>query len=165
MTLDQHNSGADRLAHTNTSHNGPVNGLVFTPTGDFLVSSGTDDQIRLWSMADGRNMLVNYGPHLRNHSSHAVYATVSPLHGASPPVVFHPSDDHCILMLNMLEGDLIKKLKGPFSKVTAVVWRAETEELYTSSYDDEILVWAPSAAETEVLKEEVDEDEWSSDGD
>ena len=41
-----------------TAHNGHVNGLRFTSDGLFLVSFGTDNQLRLWDAFSGQNTLV-----------------------------------------------------------------------------------------------------------
>lgn len=42
----------------NTAHNGRVNGLCFTADGLFLLTTGTDDRMRLWNSATGENTLV-----------------------------------------------------------------------------------------------------------
>lgn len=42
----------------NTAHNGRANGLCFTGDGLYLLTSGTDDRMRLWNSATGENTLV-----------------------------------------------------------------------------------------------------------
>lgn len=49
----------------NTAHNGRVNGLCFTGDGLYLLTTGTDDRMRLWNSATGENTLVK-----RLHSFH-----------------------------------------------------------------------------------------------
>lgn len=44
----------------NTAHNGRVNGLCFTGDGLHLLTTGTDDRMRLWNSATGENTLVRY---------------------------------------------------------------------------------------------------------
>lgn len=46
------------LQPVNTAHNGRVNGLSFTGDGLFLLTTGTDDRMRLWNSATGENTLV-----------------------------------------------------------------------------------------------------------
>ncbi|CAH1243108.1 ERCC8 [Branchiostoma lanceolatum] len=59
MSLDQHNGElATSTAAVNTAHNGHVNGLCFTPEGLHLLSFGTDNRLRLWDTATGRNTLT-----------------------------------------------------------------------------------------------------------
>lgn len=50
-----------------TAHNGFVSGLHFTSDGLFLVSSGTDERVRLWDAFSGTNMLVSE-TYTRDHS-------------------------------------------------------------------------------------------------
>lgn len=44
----------------NTAHNGRVNGLCFSADGLFLLTTGTDDRMRLWNSATGENTLVKH---------------------------------------------------------------------------------------------------------
>lgn len=43
----------------NTAHNGRANGLCFTDNGLYLLTTGTDDRMRLWNSATGENTLVS----------------------------------------------------------------------------------------------------------
>lgn len=43
----------------NTAHNGRANGLCFTDDGLYLLTTGTDDRMRLWNSATGENTLVS----------------------------------------------------------------------------------------------------------
>lgn len=43
----------------NTAHNGRANGLCFTADGLHLLTTGTDDRMRLWNSATGENTLVS----------------------------------------------------------------------------------------------------------
>lgn len=48
------------LPPVNTAHNGRVNGLCFTSDGLYLLTTGTDDRMRLWNSASGENTLVSF---------------------------------------------------------------------------------------------------------
>lgn len=48
-----------RVSPVNTAHNGRVNGLCFTGDGLYLLTTGTDDRMRLWNSATGENTLVS----------------------------------------------------------------------------------------------------------
>lgn len=164
MSLDQYNTeDADPLSSTNQAHNRPINGLAFSSDGFYLISLGMDEKIRLWDAYTGQNTLVNYGPHLRNRSR----TTIKPLivdESVWPPLIFVPSDDHQVLAFDMLDGRLIKRLRGSYGRVTSVDKRpgkevsivdapygiimahieadaAAVQELYSASKDQEILVW------------------------
>ena len=47
------------LSLDSTAHNGYVSGIQFTSDGLFLVSSGSDQRIKLWDVSSGCNMLVS----------------------------------------------------------------------------------------------------------
>lgn len=47
-----------RVKPVNTAHNGRANGLCFTADGLYLLTTGTDDRMRLWNSATGENTLV-----------------------------------------------------------------------------------------------------------
>ena len=120
MSLDQYNTeDSDPLSPTNQAHNRPINGLAFSTDGFHIISLGMDEKIRLWDAYTGRNTLVNYGPHLRNRSR----TTIKPLivdESVWPPLVFVPSDDHQLLAFDMLDGRLVKRLRGSYGRVTSV---------------------------------------------
>ena len=79
LSLDQHNGSGSSISasgvcacvrHTQlfyyihiivlTAHNGHVCGMTFTSDGLFLVTTGTDQRMRLWDVFTGMNMLVSH---------------------------------------------------------------------------------------------------------
>jgi WD40 repeat protein len=79
-------AGADKFARLWTSsllwqrsHQGPVRQAVFTPKGDQIVSAGDDKTIKIWDVADGREVktLTNESPisHLSLSADAAKIAT------------------------------------------------------------------------------------------
>ncbi|KAL1921036.1 uncharacterized protein VTP21DRAFT_11671 [Calcarisporiella thermophila] len=164
ISLDQHNTGQEPLSPTNTAHNGIVNGLAFTPDGYHLLSLGLDEKLRLWDLSSGaRNTLVNYGPHIRNKYPHVLLPCISPPEACRRPLVFQPSDDRQILVFELYDGRLVKRLRGSYGRVTSIAWRPGKLELYTGGTDNEVLVWAPFFPEDEREKkiQEAQKDTWS----
>lgn len=120
MSFDQYNTeNGDPLSSTNQAHNRPINGLAFSPDGFYILSLGMDEKIRLWDAYTGRNTLVNYGSHLRNRSNLTIKPLVVNEH-IWPPLIFVPSDDHQVLAFDMLDGRLVKRLRGAYGRVTSV---------------------------------------------
>lgn len=126
-SLDLHNSNSPPLAETNTAHTRTVNGISFTSDGLYLITSGHDDKMRLWNLHTGQNTLTNYGTMIHNQFVHSLSPLISPLSTGSPHYVFHPSDDHSILMFDLLDGSLVKRLTGSYGRITSLAWRPRTQ--------------------------------------
>lgn len=68
------------------SHDASVNALTFTHDGQFLLSSGNDNRMKLWRAGDGSNTLVNFG-RVKNHAFHAHQIAIA----NDDRTVFHPN--------------------------------------------------------------------------
>ncbi|KAF9185525.1 DNA excision repair protein ERCC-8 [Haplosporangium sp. Z 767] len=161
-SLDLHNSNSPPLSEANSAHTRTVNGVVFTPDGLHLITTGHDDKMRLWDLYTGQNTLANYGTMIRNQFVSNLTPLISPLSMESPTFVFHPSDDRSILMFDLMDGSLVKRLTGSYGRITALAWRPRTQEIYSAGNDHDILVWAPKSVDHEnTLKAIADQDTWS----
>ncbi|XP_019733589.1 DNA excision repair protein ERCC-8 [Hippocampus comes] len=175
LTLDQHNSDKSKAASeaVNTAHNGRVNGLCFTSDGLYLITSGTDDRMRLWNSATGENTLVNYGK-VSNESRKRRQFTVS--QGCSPEFVFVPCGSS-VAVYGLHTGELVTMLRGHYNNVDCCEFHPDHQELYSAGKDGNILAWVPVLRGPDV-EEESDQhatvklsvnpafqDAWSSDED
>ncbi|KAI8979634.1 excision repair cross-complementing rodent repair deficiency, complementation group 8-like protein [Mycotypha africana] len=163
MSLDQDNAvDRDPLSDTNFAHGRGVNGLVMTKDGQFLVSLGLDEKIRLWDTATGHNTFVNYGTAFRNRYYFYLTAAISD-QDVWPPLLYIPSDDRQVLLYKLLDGQLVRRLKGAYGRVTSVATRHAFQEIYSGSNANDILIWEPSLEGTKILDEfeEDDLDAWS----
>ncbi|TNM89722.1 hypothetical protein fugu_003956 [Takifugu bimaculatus] len=151
LTLDQHNGDKTKAASetVNTAHNGRVNGLCFTSDGLYLLTTGTDDRMRLWNGATGENTLVNYGK-VCNESRKGLQFTVS--RGCSPEFVFVPCGSS-VAMYALHTGELITMLRGHYNNVDCCEFHPDYQELYTGGKDCNILAWVP------VLRDPDEEEE------
>lgn len=140
------------------AHRSAVNALQWLPQGDYLVTAGCDEAIRLWDLGisnNGRNTLANYGPLVRNQYPQTLYMCLSPAEDfEETPRLFFPSDSGQILVFNVMSGSLVKTLDRPIlsttntANVTAraacIVARGEgTAEFYSGALDGSITRWAP----------------------
>lgn len=132
----------DPLSDTNIAHGKGINGLSVTKDGRYLVSLGLDEKIRLWDTQTGHNTFVNYGSTWRNRFKLALEPTTSSS-DVWPPLLYIPSDDRQVLVYRLLDGVLIKRLKGHYGRVTCVEKREAYQEYYSGSNGGEILIWEP----------------------
>lgn len=146
------------------AHRGAVNGLAWFPNGDYLISNGNDEKIRLWSLypLGGRNMLVNYGPLIRNRHVQTLDPCLSPSEDLQFPYLFFPSDSGEIFMFRAIDGKVVKRLNRGAGKLSnrtlCFVPRGNsTFEYYSGTMDGTIQCWSPQAA-TEDLVEHEEED-------
>ena len=122
----------------NTAHSGRVVGVRYLPDGLRLISLGTDDRLRLWDAATGRNTLVNYG-RIEVLSRMTVRMAVSPMDsGISVAFVPVASD---IVVLDVEDGSQLSVLRGHYGRVNCVVVSQATHSLYSGASDRAILVW------------------------
>jgi DNA excision repair protein ERCC-8 len=113
-----------------------------TADGRHLVSLGLDEKIRLWDTETGHNTFVNYGNTFRNAFKFCLYPTSSgPL--VKPPLLYVPSDDRQVLVFNLFDGALVKRLKGAYGRVTCIDQRKDYMDLYSGSKGGDIMIWEP----------------------
>lgn len=170
VVLDQHNgTQATRSGDPGgTAHDGVVNGMVFTQDGTGLVTTGTDGQARLWDTASGRNKMVHF-PGLSNTARRRVGICMSAC--SAVPLLFHPSGKD-IHAYTLASGGRAFTLSAHFGRVHSCVAHPFEPALYSSSVDNEVLVWKPpDTSGLEAVQDEfqlpahLQEDEWSDDDD
>lgn len=130
------------------AHRGAINSVMWSPKGDYLISSGNDDKIKVWSLypTGGRCMAINFGPLVRNKYSQTLGPCMTPVCQSEQPVIMVPSDNGEILMLNASDGTLVKRLvRGRnIARSTCIVGQgARSFRYYSGSLDGTISVWEP----------------------
>ncbi|KAH0562156.1 hypothetical protein GP486_003142 [Trichoglossum hirsutum] len=167
------------------AHAGAVNGVIWTEEGDYIVSTGHDERIRVWDAAKGANTLANFGPSIKNTRLSSNIPLLAPTN-LSPPgteYLFYASE-YEILVFELFSGTFIKKLRPPNltsnpqpgnkkainsrpqSRVMSLAWRGRSHvSFYSAHLDGMIRAWIPhteedAAAEADEEDQgvEVDED-------
>ena len=147
------------------AHKGPVNGLVWVDDGRHLVSTGHDEEIRVWNTIQGSNTLANFGPLVKNRNLSRQLPCLVPSNfvGSGEDVLFFPSEKE-ILMYQLFEGKLLKRFRNPGSsqstdlgasakfvslksRVVDLAWRHHSVELYSGHGDGTIRAWKPRLPE------------------
>ncbi|ODQ66359.1 WD40 repeat-like protein, partial [Nadsonia fulvescens var. elongata DSM 6958] len=149
------------------AHLGAVNGLCWFPTGKTLISSGNDEKIRLWDLNDecsgptgsgisGRNMLVNFGPHIRNRHLQNLTPCLSPVGDLVFPYLFYPSDNGEVFIFQTEDGKVVKRLSDTINtpRCVSIVSRGNGSLIYyTGDMNGDIKTLKPELARPELVEE------------
>lgn len=160
------------------AHSGAVNGVTWDEAGDFLVSCGQDDKIRVWNANTNANTLTNFGPAVKSSTTSTLLPLLSPSHltGPTKEILIYPNPRE-LLVYEMHTGKLLNRLRTPshtssriqvaagtgtrnvINKTTSLAWRANNIELYSAHSDGTIRCWKPRTWEDALGDEEEEEDE------
>ncbi|KAG5922855.1 hypothetical protein E4U42_005204 [Claviceps africana] len=130
--LDQEDSlgitGGTTGNATAQAHDEPVNGLAWTDDGAHIVSAGLDRKVRVWDAATGANTLASFGARIQNQHARTA-ALIVPASPGGGMLVW--PNDHEILMLDLLHGTLLTRLRSPHgpghgtrTRITSIAWRS-----------------------------------------
>ena len=153
------------------AHVGACNGVAWTDKGEFLVTTGHDERIRVWNTSNGANALSHFGPVIKNSHLSTSLPLLVPSHVSSVgrQVMFYPNEKET-LMLDVFEGSLLKRLLAPGKavaqargstgqrnikdRVTSLAWRAGHIELYSAHSDGVVRAWMPRTREEDDVENE-----------
>jgi DNA excision repair protein ERCC-8 len=155
------------------AHVGAVNGITWTEDGKYLVSSGTDERMRVWDMSTGANTLANFGPTIRNAQNTALQPLLAPstLTPVGSETIYFPNPQE-ILSFDLHAGTLQRRLRvvgraaptGPAPSMrnlknhtTSLAWRAHNVEFYSAHSDGSIRCWRPRTWEDDLAEQEETE--------
>ncbi|KAN0035567.1 hypothetical protein ACTA71_004847 [Dictyostelium dimigraforme] len=119
-----------------TAHNGTITSMVWTPDGNYLVSTGADSKIRLWDIQKGgTNTMINYP---NAHNVHKIPNQICL--STNGQYLFHPNG-RAIHVYETATGNLVRQLKGHFEKVNCCVFNHCDQSLLSGSNDRLTLYW------------------------
>ena len=73
------------------AHTGAVNGITWAEDGQYLVTTGRDERMRVWNMMTGANTLANFGPALKNSSNTMLTPLLPPAAFSSSSTILYPN--------------------------------------------------------------------------
>ena len=153
------------------AHIGACNGLVWSDDGDYLVTAGHDERIRVWNTSTGANTLSHFGPIVKNSHLSTLLPLLVPSHITAPgsQIMLFPNERE-ILMFDMLEGILLKRFRVPgvavaqargglgkrniWHRTTSMAWRSGHIEVYSTHSDGIIRALFPWTPEDTALEDE-----------
>lgn len=157
------------------AHMGAVNGVLWTDRGDYVVTAGHDERVRVWDAATGANALSHFGPIIKNTHLSTLLPLIAPSNmvAQGKEVMLFPNEKE-ILVFDLFEGTLLKRLRAPGvavaqaresagqrnirNRVTSLAWRAGNVEIYSAHSDGVIRAWMPKTSEEAELDEEDEAD-------
>ena len=167
-----------RTRNHGRAHIGACNGVVWTEDGRHLVTAGHDERVRVWDVGIGANALSHFGAIIKNTHLSTLLPLLAPRHISSSQIMLYPNEKE-ILMFDLFEGTLLKRLRAPSvavaqasgsagqrntrNRVTSLGWRTGNVEMYSAHSDGLIRAWKPKTREEmQIEKDEAeqgDEDE------
>ncbi|KAJ2162241.1 DNA excision repair protein ERCC-8 [Coemansia sp. RSA 552] len=148
------------------AHSSGLNGLLFTNDGEGLISSGSDQHIRVWSIESPPSAMGDFpstGAGIYGATGISEMATTTAADGTSgSDVLFRPCGDTTVSVASPSTGQQLALLDGHFAATHCAAWRSNSKELYTAGADSNIIIWSiPAREELSRDQEELRADSWS----
>ena len=155
------------------AHIGACNGVLWTEDGRHLVTAGHDERVRVWDASVGANALSHFGPIIKNTHLSTMLPLLAPRHVSGSQTMLYPNEKE-ILMFDLFEGTLLKRLRAPGvavaqasgsagqrnirNRVTSLAWRNGDVAMYSAHSDGLIRAWKPKTKdEMQVEKDEAEQ--------
>jgi WD40 repeat protein/transcriptional regulator with XRE-family HTH domain len=123
---------ADLTTSVFTETLGGIISLAFTPDGERLATGDADGKIRLWQVADGKQLLT-----IQGHGSWVWSISFSP----DGQTLASGSEDSAICLWDAVSGQCLKTLQGKTNGVRSVTFSPDGQTLASSSEDSTICLW------------------------
>jgi DNA excision repair protein ERCC-8 len=149
--------------------------VSWTDDGKYIITAGNDNRVRVWDAATGANTLVSFGPTLKNTHLFNLSLLTTPTSSMPPgrELLFYPNEQE-ILVFELHEGKLLKRLKAPGpatssvsfrtgernvrNRTTGLAWRGPADGIVSGHLDGQIHAWIPRTRDDEDA--DAEEAEW-----
>ncbi|GFO05103.1 DNA excision repair protein ercc-8 [Plakobranchus ocellatus] len=124
--------------HRNTTHDGSVNGVEFTPDGHHLLTIGTDQKMYAWDTSSGKKLAMRY-PTLSHIKRRSVKFCLTK--SGSENFLFIPTGSS-ITSFGLVTPSRVQRLYGHYNNVNCTVFHADGQQMLSGGNDHKILVWS-----------------------
>ena len=121
-----------RLLRTLKGHSNSVTALALTPDGKRVISASNDNTLKVWDLADGKEVLT-----LKGHSLWVKAVALTP----DGKRVISASSDSTLKVWDLADGKKVLTLKGHSDSVTAVALTPDGKRVISASRDNTLKVW------------------------
>ena len=126
------------LKLTYGGHGKPVRGVAFHPGGEEVYSSGSDNKVHRWKVADGaKSAEIGFG-------NEVFQLAVTENH------LFAVSADGTVRQFEVKENKEVHQFKGHSDWPLSVDFHAGTDRIASGGYDGEVRIWAPDQTDAVV---------------
>jgi WD40 repeat protein len=115
---------------TFSDHNQPVKGVAFHPQGEEIYSSGADNKVMLWKLADGKKSadVVGFGAEAYKLET-------------GEDQLFAVSADKSARQFNLNDRKHVRDYRGHAEWVLTSAYHPPTKRLATGAFDGEVRIW------------------------
>lgn len=139
-------SSLSPISHSKGSLN-----VEFTPDGRYIISTGKDNEMRLWDSEFGYNMFVSYD----SSQSYGHNRDIPRICVSNQGDIIYKTSHKIIEAFDIKTGKLVNVLRGHYDIVSSCVFHPSLPQLYSGGYDKKILIWTPM----KITDEEGDDDD------
>ncbi|BDI18848.1 hypothetical protein ANSO36C_46500 [Nostoc cf. commune SO-36] len=143
LTVWQADMSSINLHNTNFAHAdlakcvfaetlGGIFSVAFSPNGKLLATGDTNNEIRLYQVADGQQMLT-----YRGHAAWVRSVAFSP----NGDIIASGSDDQTVRLWNVSTGQCVANLQGHSSGIQSIAFSTNGHILASSSEDKTVKFW------------------------
>jgi WD domain, G-beta repeat len=128
-----------------------VTSILYSPCGRFIVSSGNDRKVRLWSSNNGYLHAVNYDISSSSNLPFSM-AMISDFECGGDDVLAYPDGEKgeiALVTLHSSTGKPFNRLRGHFGAVTSLAYRRGYGQLISAARDGMIHLWDSSLVQLE----------------
>jgi WD40 repeat protein len=119
-------------------HKGAVRSSAFSPDGQYIITGGGDNTVRLWETHTGREIRVFEG-----HSDAVTSVAFSP----DGSFVVSGSEDRTLRLWDVTNGREVKRFQGHEASVNSVAYYPDGKHIISGGNDKTLRIWEVSTGE------------------
>ncbi|WZF20352.1 NB-ARC domain-containing protein [Nostoc sp. UHCC 0302] len=123
---------ADLTTSVFTERLSGIDSVAFTPDGERLATGGVDGKIRLWQVADGKQLLT-----IQGHQSWILSVSFSP----DGLILASGGEDFTICLWDVASGQCLRTLEGHRNSIFSVCFSLDGQTLASGDEDSTIRLW------------------------